>query len=112
MDEGFDPRTQVKLALNGTFTAHELEEIIARLMQARAALEPVVSEEPPEASSDREVLALEEPALRFRSRIGGALRIWIRNEGFGWICAELSARTVLGIREFLGKEPGHSLQAH
>lgn len=96
--------TKARFELNGEFTAMELEEIIRDLAQVRAGLKPAVSMQPPSLLSEGEILVQEESQFAFRKLATGGLRIWLRNEGIGWLAFNLSSAYVLGIREFLNKE--------
>lgn len=92
------------IALNGEFSAVELEEIIATLAEVRAGMGPAVPSEPPSLLSDREVLVQEEAEWRIRRLANGGLRIWLRNEGSGWLAFTVSPSHAEGLREFLGKK--------
>ena len=101
---------KVQISLNGEFTAAEVEEIIADLAKARAGTAPAVPMEPPTALHPREILVQDEAAFTFRKLATGGIRVWLRNEGIGWLAFTLSAKHAAGIREFLNKEgvSGHT----
>ena len=104
--------SKAKINLNGEFSASELEEIIRSLAEVRAGLLPAVPSDPPSGASDAEVLVQEETAFRVRTLADGGLRIWLRNEGLGWIAFTMSQRDKAGLVEFLGKKIGHSHASH
>lgn len=105
MEEG-----KAKISINGEFTAEELEEIIADLAKARAGTSPAVPMQPPTALHQRKILVQEEAAFTFRKLATGGLRVWLRNEGIGWLAFTLSAQHAAGIRELLNKQglSGHT----
>lgn len=98
-----------RVALNGTFTAPEIEQAIAELAQARSALQPAVPSEPP-MNLDASILTQSNAQFRIRTRIDGGLRIWLRNEGVGWLTFELDAAAREELRTFLARKPGHTHQ--
>lgn len=95
---------KVTINLNGEFSAIELEEIIGQLAKARAATDPPVPLNPPTEAHPREVLVQEQAEFALRKLANGGLRVWLRNEGFGWLAFTLTAADASGIREFLLKE--------
>jgi hypothetical protein len=95
------------VALNGTFTAQELEEIIATLAQTRAGMQPAVPQEPP-TGLETSVPEQESPRFRIRTRAGGGLRIWLRSGGYGWLAFSLTADQRRELVEFIGKQAGHT----
>jgi hypothetical protein len=103
---------KVKVHLDGEFSASELEGIIHRLAQARASLLPAVPRDPPSIASDAEALVQEEAEFRVRTLADGGLRIWLRNEGLGWIAFTVSRRDRDSLAEFLSKKIGHSHKSH
>jgi hypothetical protein len=103
---------KVKINLNGEFTAPELEDIIAELGKARAGMLPAVSKEPPSVESNVDVTVQEETLYSIRTLVSGGVRIWLRNEGFGWLGFTLTPADKEGIRDFLGKKIGHSHTSH
>jgi len=106
------PPGKVRIKLEGEFTATELEEIISDLAKARASLEPEVPRQPPSPTSEQEVLVQEETEWSIRRLVTGGLRIWLRNEGLGWLAFTLTADQATGLRQFLGTEPGSTFTPH
>lgn len=105
-------RATARIELNGDFTAEQLEEIIRDFAEVRASLRPSVPMQPPSEMSGANVLLQDETQFAFRRLVTGGLRIWLRNEGIGWVAFSLSATDVLGIREFLGQEVAGPANAH
>jgi hypothetical protein len=95
---------KARVSLTGEFTASEFEEIIRDLAQARASLQPAVPMRPPSTENEGDVLLQEDSQFTFAKLATGGLRIWLRNEGIGWLAFNLSATDVRGIREFLAKQ--------
>ena len=104
--------SKAKINLNGEFSASELEEIIRSLAEVRASLLPAVPRDPPTADSEDEVLVQDDAVFRVRTIARGGLRIWLRNEGFGWVAFTLSKADKDGLAVFLSKKPGHSHTPH
>lgn len=97
-------QSKARVNLTGEFTATDLEDVIRNLAEARAGLAPEVPLQPPTELHEANILVQDETQFAFRKLATGGLRIWLRNEGLGWLAFTLSARDVLGIREFLAKE--------
>lgn len=95
---------KARIHLSGEFSATELENIIASLAKARAGTLPPVPASPPTEMSEQEVLVQDDAQFRFRKLATGGLRIWLRNEGLGWLAFTLSPESAAGIREFLNKQ--------
>jgi hypothetical protein len=93
---------RVQLKLDGEYSAADLEELIQHLAKMRAAMLPAVPNEPP-TSFDTDALQDVDPMYRIRSLVGGGVRIWLRNEGYGWLPFTLSATGISKLAQFLGK---------
>jgi len=102
-------RTKARIALNGEFSAQELEDVLRELASVRAGLHDAVPSTPP---TEAGVLEQPNPLHIFRTLANGGVRIWLRHEGFGWIAFTLSAQERAGISEFLAKELGHTHSSH
>lgn len=104
MDDTGPQSGKARIHLNGDFTALEIEKILADLAEVRASLEPHVPLQPPSLQTDV-ILQVQENALfKVRRRIGGGLRIWLRNEGFGWMAFELTEPATAELKNFLASE--------
>lgn len=104
---------KVRIALNGEFSAPELEEIIRNLAEARAGTLPAVPMQPPsQLGADKQLLLQDEAEYAIRKLATGGLRIWLRNEGIGWLAFTLPKASADGLREFLSQQDGHSFTAH
>ena len=97
------------IKLNGEFEAAELEEIIRDLAKVRAGMLPAVPTSP---DTDCEPLEQCEPLFKIRTLAGDGVRIWLRNEGFGWLAFTLTANDLASLRTFLGEKLGHTHTAH
>lgn len=104
MQDAGPPPGKVRIALNGEFSAQELEDILQSLAEARAGLEPAVPLQPPSMLSDADVLVQSDALFDIRRRIDGGLRIWLRSEGFGWMAFELDASKARSLRDYLSSE--------
>ena len=100
------------ITLSGEFTAADLDDIIRELATVRSGMEPSVPQEPPSANSEAQSLPQPDALYRIRTRVNGGLRIWLRHAGFGWIPFELGPDEVVKVRDFLGKQVGHTHTAH
>lgn len=96
----------VKIALNGEFTAIELEDIIRSLMEARSGMAPPVPNTPPDAESAAQVLVQDQTSLIVRTLASGGLRFWLRNSGIGWFGLTVSADHAEGLACFLSQKRG------
>jgi len=103
---------KAKIQLNGEFSATELEAVIRTLAEARAGLDPPVPDLPPTELSTDEILVQSEAKFRIRKIASGGLRIWLRNEGIGWLAFTMSTTDKLGLLEFLSKDIGHEHSSH
>ncbi|ESQ14371.1 MAG: hypothetical protein N838_13430 [Thiohalocapsa sp. PB-PSB1] len=103
---------KIEIDLHGEFSASDLEQIIVSLAKARASLDPPVSNHPPGEESEEEILIQSDTKFSVRTLANGGIRIWLRNEGIGWLAFTLSAADKDGLREFLGKRVGHSHASH
>ena len=101
---------KVSINLNGDFSASEIEEIIRELAKARSGLLPSVAAQPPEEHG--EVLVQSDTKVSLRTLANGGIRIWLRNDGIGWIAFSLSAQDREGLTEFLGQKIGHTHTSH
>jgi hypothetical protein len=104
MEDAGPPDGKARIHLSGDFSALEIEDILAEIAKVRASLEPQVSTQPPSLLSDAEVLVQEDALFHIRRRIGGGLRIWLRNEGFGWLAFELNDTAAAELKTFLSSE--------
>ncbi len=101
MDEN-TKEARVQIALDGEYSAAELEELIRHLAKTRAAMLPSVPGEPP-TSFDTDALQEIDPLFKIRALVGGGVRIWLRNEGYGWLPFTLSATGISSLAKFIGK---------
>lgn len=92
---------KARIHLSGEFSALEIETLIHELAKTRASLTPQVPLEPPTEASTHPVLLQDEARIVVRKRVGGGLRIWLRNEGLGWLAYTLTNADSEGLREFL-----------
>lgn len=96
---------RVHITLDGEYNAAELQEVIENLARTRAAMLPSVSDEPP-TSFDEHALQQVDPVFKIRALVGGGARIWLRNEGYGWLPFTLSAAGISNLGKFLAKRGG------
>lgn len=105
--------TKTRIELEGEFTAAELDEILRDLAKARAGLSPPVPDQPPTVlAADEDVLVQEEARFAIRTLANGGLRIWLRNEGLGWLAFTITPAQTLSLRQFLGQKVAHSHTSH
>lgn len=104
------PQPTVRIELNGTFSATELEEVISDLAATRATLQPEVPATPPTLVTDAQVET--ETLFKIRTLATGGVRIWLRHVGYGWLGFTLSPTQRTEFVEFVQKRAGHSHTAH
>jgi len=51
-------------------------------------------------------------ASRATLAANGGLRIWLRNEGIGWLAFNITPAAKEGLATFFSKELGHTLTTH
>lgn len=107
-----DDRTAT-FALQGEFTALEMEEIIHTLAKRRAAMTPPVPMTREGAMYvESEVLIESAPQAIFSTLANGGMRISLRNSGFGWLAFDFDARDKQGLVDLLTGDVGHSYTTH
>jgi translation initiation factor 2 beta subunit (eIF-2beta)/eIF-5 len=104
--------SKIKLNLEGEFSASDIESVIRTLAKARAGLKPQVPENPPTEYSTDEALVQAESKFSIATLANGGIRIWLRNEGIGWIAFDLGEADKRGIADFLSKKLGHTNTSH
>ena len=82
------------------------------LMSTRAGMTPAVPSDPPTEISSENVLVQEDALFAIRTLIDGGLRVWLRNEGVGWMAFTLSPANRATLRDFLSKKSGHTFTTH
>lgn len=106
-----DSAPKVRIALNGEFSAGELEAVIRRLAETRAAMTPPVPMAPP-IGLDEEVLLQDSAAWDIRRLVTGGLRFWVRDDGVGWLAFTVAPQALETLRQLLSEEPSDTFRAH
>ena len=124
-----DDKRQAEVDVQGTYTAPELERLIAELSEMRAAMYPAVPMAPVTTNPAEDPAAARargDPCVQVAVMRDGVTRFWVRHAGLGWFAFNLPvdrARTlaeyVLGItspqtsrEEFLGVKRRQSDSMH
>lgn len=103
----------IDIALNGTFNAAELEEIIHEFAKARSSLLPPVPSSIEGASlANANTLVERSPSFTFATLADGGLRIHIRSSGFGWLAFTLSAAERAHVGKLITGEHTHTHRPH
>jgi hypothetical protein len=93
-----------QLTVDGQFNAAEMDDIISRLGEARAAMLPHVSKVKPEPASleatTTPVSMEDEPALRALRLRDGRVRIWARSSSFGWLAFNINLTDARALRDW------------
>lgn len=89
--------------------AEGVEALIRELAENRARMKPAV---PTAVGMDTPVLAQEEALFTVRTLADGGLRIWLRNEGLGWLTFQLTKDERQGLADLLSQEAGRCYTAH
>lgn len=105
-------RPRIGINLQGEFDAHELEDIIRDLAQARAGLTPAVPLDPPDHATPGDALEQSAAAFTIATTASGGLRIWLRSEGVGWQSFILDASARETLADFLRQQIGHTHTSH
>ena len=103
---------RLAINLHGEFDAHELEDIIRELAQARAGLTPAVPLNPPDHATPGDALEQKDAAFTIATTASGGLRIWLRSEGVGWQSFTLDAAARETLADLLRHKIGHTHTSH
>ena len=103
-----DLRT-LELSINGRYTATELDVLLRALAELRATMLPGVPQSRADLLQDGSagsVLIEKEPSITIAARRNGGFRMWVRNQGFGWLAYEIDNRAAIGVRDMIAKHTG------
>jgi len=93
------------VSIDRTLSAFELQTLIADLAVARAQMLPTVQFEPPgrrePAPDSLNVSEQDDPYLQAARLRDGRIRLWIRNQGIGWLAFNIPADKACGLRDYL-----------
>lgn len=111
-----EDKTRATLAINGTWATTGLEKLIGDLLVLRANMLPPVPYKSPHADQGIEeaahVSVQNDPYFSIRRVLDGGLRIYLRNEGLGWMVFNVTAAKATAIRDWLAARiPGSKLGA-
>ncbi|MGO4609427.1 hypothetical protein AB4142_24090 [Variovorax sp. 2RAF20] len=94
--------SEVTLHLDGKLSAHELEDLIHRLAELRAAMNPAVPDTRAAAlAANSAMLEEDRPSITAAVRLDGSLRISMRNRGIGWVAAIVERRTAHALGRYM-----------
>ena len=100
-----DDKSRLRLTVDAALNAAEVERLIANLAQLRAGMLPGVQQPLPEPSEDVApapgVLAQNDPYVSLKPLRGGAVRLYARSDGLGWLAFDLPERTARSMRDYL-----------
>jgi len=97
MDLSPDKRT-LRVALTAELSATEVDELIADLADQRAAMEPPVPIYPPLRGSETSIAMQDDPSVTARSLADGAVRLYLRSSGLGWLAFNFTAPQGIALR--------------
>jgi hypothetical protein len=107
-----DTKNTAAIHLTGDFNASEIEDMIVTLANIRASLKPSVPMQLPPVLSEATHSVQESTVFKIRKRVDGGIRIWLRNEGLGWFCFELSATGARKLCDFIAKNVAGPPNSH
>lgn len=111
------------MRLASTLSAHELDRLISKLGELRAATTPPVPHQRPDpraADASRTFVTIEDNTDMTAARVtDGRIRLWARSSGYGWLgftmlehdaraLRDWMAANVLGPSDLLGESHGPS----
>lgn len=94
----------LQLPSDQELTAQELETMIVKLMVLRANIAPPVHAAPPsthDADQRAPVAVVKDPEMNLASLNNGAIRLWLRHPGLGWVPFQMSAQRAGLLRDYL-----------
>ena len=100
-------KTALQIAINGTYSAQEVDGLLRQLALLRADMAPEVPMTQKELDETAHVLMEDKPGLRIAELRQGGFRLWLRHRGYGWLAYQIDARTAAGAAKFIhGKTSG------
>ena len=92
----------IRLNINATMNAAQLDTLLHELALARAGMTPAVPASRDAAIKDGGLVTIEDgqSAVIARRREGG-FRLWLRHRGFGWLAWEIEDRFARGMADYI-----------
>jgi len=92
----------IRLEINSTLDAGQLDTLIHELALARSEMTPAVPSNRDAAIKDGSLATIEDgqSAVIARRRDGG-FRLWLRHSGFGWLAWEIDDRFARGMADYI-----------
>lgn len=93
----------VRIQIDKTLTAQELELLIHELAEQRSVMKPPVALTRAEAFETPNAVALleDEPSCVAARLKDGRIRLWMRNRGIGWQAFNMDTRNAAALRDWL-----------
>lgn len=94
----------LSVSLSGELTAADVETLISDLSEFRANMNPPVPMERPvpgKHGSAERVQVQDEPSLMAVPLKDGRVRLYLRNQGLGWLVFNFSVDQSIALRDFL-----------
>lgn len=93
----------VRIQIDKTLTAQELELLIHELAEKRSTMTPSVPQTRAEAFETPNAAALleDEPSCVAARLRDGRIRLWMRNRGIGWQAFNMDIRNAATLRDWL-----------
>lgn len=93
----------VRIEINKTLNAQELELLIHELAEKRSGMEPAVPRTRADAFQAPGAVALleDEPSAIAVRLKDGRVRLWMRNRGIGWQAFNMDIRNARALRDWL-----------
>ena len=97
-----DDGKTIRLEINSTLNAQQLDTLIHELALARSGMTPAVPTSRDTAIKDGSLATIEDgqSAVIARRRTGG-FRLWLRHRGFGWLAWEVDDRFARGMADYI-----------
>lgn len=97
-----DDGKTIRLDINSTMTASQLETLMHELALARADMTPAVPGNRDTAIKDGSLATVEDgQSAVIAKRRDGGFRLWLRHRGFGWLAWEVEDRFARGMADYI-----------
>lgn len=98
-------KTLANVQIKGNLTAADMDKLIGELAEARAQMNPSVTQSRPTPKDPMAAgtpISMEDsPAMMAAKLKDGRIRFWARSAGFGWLAFNVIEQDALLIRDYL-----------
>lgn len=92
----------IRLDINSTMDASQLDNLLHQLALARSEMTPTVPVSRDAAIKDGSLATIQDGHSAVIARRGnGGFRLWLRHSGFGWLAWEIDDRFARGVADYI-----------